>query len=126
MIQLQPYFNFFFFFFNDTATTEIYTLSLLDALPISPIRRRPSRAPRAPGSLRSTPHLTARGGRARRSPSGSEASIPGSSEERRHRAGAIPLRPLRSRSQRARPVAPGPPQRQPPRRGTRQIGRAHV
>src|SRR2546430_15663630 len=27
--------HFFFFFFNDTATTEIYTLSLHDALPIS-------------------------------------------------------------------------------------------
>src|SRR6478609_12183589 len=27
---------FFFFFFNDTATTEIYTLSLHDALPIAP------------------------------------------------------------------------------------------
>src|SRR2546428_9814696 len=26
----------YFFFFNDTATTEIYTLSLHDALPISP------------------------------------------------------------------------------------------
>src|SRR2546427_8244719 len=30
----------FFFFFNDTATTEIYTLSLHDALPISPLRSR--------------------------------------------------------------------------------------
>src|SRR3712207_8860174 len=29
---------FCFFFFNDTATTEIYTLSLHDALPISPLR----------------------------------------------------------------------------------------
>src|SRR2546430_4270093 len=29
----------FFFFFNDTATTEIYTLSLHDALPISLPRR---------------------------------------------------------------------------------------
>src|SRR2546422_4552936 len=29
---------FLFFFFNDTATTEIYTLSLHDALPISVIR----------------------------------------------------------------------------------------
>src|SRR3989442_2686972 len=29
--------SFFFFFFNDTATTEIYTLSLHDALPISDI-----------------------------------------------------------------------------------------
>src|SRR2546422_7687304 len=30
----------FFFFFNDTATTEIYTLSLHDALPISRQRRQ--------------------------------------------------------------------------------------
>ena len=30
-----------FFFFNDTATTEIYTLSLHDALPIS-VRQRPA------------------------------------------------------------------------------------
>src|SRR2546429_4638345 len=29
----------FFFFFNDTATTEIYTLSLHDALPIFELRR---------------------------------------------------------------------------------------
>src|SRR2546425_13057350 len=29
----------FFFFFNDTATTEIYTLSLHDALPISSFQR---------------------------------------------------------------------------------------
>src|SRR5260221_5711562 len=30
--------SFNFFFFNDTATTEIYTLSLHDALPISTVR----------------------------------------------------------------------------------------
>src|SRR6266511_5516809 len=30
----------YFFFFNDTATTEIYTLSLHDALPIWPQSRR--------------------------------------------------------------------------------------
>src|SRR2546426_6715068 len=38
-----------FFFFNDTATTEIYTLSLHDALPISPNgrgRRRAGARPR--------------------------------------------------------------------------------
>src|SRR3712207_9127051 len=29
----------YFFFFNDTATTEIYTLSLHDALPISGVGR---------------------------------------------------------------------------------------
>src|SRR2546429_7201269 len=46
------------FFFNDTATTEIYTLSLHDALPISgggvSQRRGHSRAHRA-GSLRGGP-----------------------------------------------------------------------
>src|SRR6267154_6778310 len=31
---LSTTFSFLFFFFNDTATTEIYTLSLHDALPI--------------------------------------------------------------------------------------------
>src|SRR2546430_12733232 len=31
---MLSYCSFFFFFFNDTATTEIYTLSLHDALPI--------------------------------------------------------------------------------------------
>src|SRR5687768_18581886 len=30
------FYSLFFFFFNDTATTEIYTLSLHDALPIFP------------------------------------------------------------------------------------------
>ena len=34
-------FSLFFFFFNDTATTEIYTLSLHDALPIS-LRQLPA------------------------------------------------------------------------------------
>src|SRR2546427_4811418 len=37
-----------FFFFNDTATTEIYTLSLHDALPIS---RRARRHRHRPGRL---------------------------------------------------------------------------
>src|SRR3712207_8453220 len=32
--------SFIFFFFNDTATTEIYTLSLHDALPISHVPSR--------------------------------------------------------------------------------------
>src|SRR5258708_25790039 len=34
--MLHPHLSFLFFFFNDTATTEIYTLSLHDALPILP------------------------------------------------------------------------------------------
>src|SRR3712207_7916392 len=40
-----------FFFFNDTATTEIYTLSLHDALPIS-TRSRTSAIRRTAGSTR--------------------------------------------------------------------------
>src|SRR2546422_10612514 len=43
---------FIFFFFNDTATTEIYTLSLHDALPISSCSRirlqRTTRTSRTP------------------------------------------------------------------------------
>src|SRR2546428_9056745 len=37
----------FFFFFNDTATTEIYTLSLHDALPICRQSAFPTRQPRS-------------------------------------------------------------------------------
>src|SRR2546423_13591522 len=52
--------SFLFFFFNDTATTEIYTLSLHDALPISgpdraePVGRRPGGA-RPPRPQRLSP-----------------------------------------------------------------------
>src|SRR5258707_14454194 len=35
VLESRPALSFSFFFFNDTATTEIYTLSLHDALPIS-------------------------------------------------------------------------------------------
>src|SRR6266550_7323564 len=42
------YYFHFCFFFNDTATTEIYTLSLHDALPICRLRARRGR----PGQLR--------------------------------------------------------------------------
>src|SRR2546430_8507582 len=45
-----PYTSVIFFFFNDTATTEIYTLSLHDALPIS----------RSSGRRASTAVLTSR------------------------------------------------------------------
>src|SRR5260221_14654675 len=34
LVLIRPLLIFSFFFFNDTATTEIYTLSLHDALPI--------------------------------------------------------------------------------------------
>src|SRR3989442_3302820 len=41
-----------FFFFNDTATTEIYTLSLHDALPISRKRNRCAITGRPRGTFR--------------------------------------------------------------------------
>src|SRR6266850_235054 len=56
----------FVFFFNDTATTEIYTLSLHDALPIA--RRARTHMPRSvacacPGCSRRANSACARGGR---------------------------------------------------------------
>src|SRR2546430_14250181 len=44
---LKVFVRFFFFFFNDTATTEIYTLSLHDALPISSCGAPSTGPPRA-------------------------------------------------------------------------------
>src|SRR6266511_6291196 len=54
---------FFCFFFNDTATTEIYTLSLHDALPIYSQLRQPARSegqgrPRATAGNRSEEHTS--------------------------------------------------------------------
>src|SRR5205823_14830971 len=54
-----------FFFFDDTATTEIYTLSLHDALPISPCRARRAAARRRHGGRRGTHPATAVGAAAR-------------------------------------------------------------
>src|SRR5579885_3898691 len=46
-----------FFFFNDTATTEIYTLSLHDALPICDRREhRPGYGSSGAGALQSRDH----------------------------------------------------------------------
>src|SRR2546427_9316494 len=53
-----------FFFFNDTATTEIYTLSLHDALPIWPGVER-GEAARAAAITRVLPQLTPARGRSR-------------------------------------------------------------
>src|SRR2546430_4103483 len=70
---------FFVFFFNDTATTEIYTLSLHDALPISPTSTAPP-----PGATAVRDHCAngpvARTSRTRRRGSNRPAS-PGRSEE---------------------------------------------
>src|SRR5687767_15231270 len=71
-------FTCFIFFFNDTPTTEIYTLSLHDALPISLPRRRRRRAPlrhdSVPRQRRLQParHHARRGVDARRRPFGDQ------------------------------------------------------
>src|SRR2546422_3524939 len=56
-----------FFFFNDTATTEIYTLSLHDALPICPAAREVA-APGAVGQRHAARHPRAAGRRGRPRP----------------------------------------------------------
>src|SRR6266487_6737987 len=63
-VDLIDYVSLFFFFFNDTATTEIYTLSLHDALPSSPkaasaVRLPCSKGRRSPcASARSEEHTS--------------------------------------------------------------------
>src|SRR2546421_5236900 len=52
-----------FFFFNDTATTEIYTLSLHDALPIS--AAAPPASPRRSATARRAPWRARARGRGR-------------------------------------------------------------
>src|SRR2546430_8217406 len=63
MFRRDPY---IFFFFNDTATTEIYTLSLHDALPISPAGSAAG-ASDAPGAARDAGRVARARGRGRRS-----------------------------------------------------------
>src|SRR5258707_9665257 len=101
---------FFFFFFNDTATTEIYTLSLHDALPIW---RALARLPRTCGG-----HLRAPApwrSRLRRpgisSPHAVAIHLPGhASAPRLPKAGAVPRR-------RPAPAPPRPVATFPARRG---------
>src|SRR3712207_7462369 len=72
MRQLHMVFtSFCLFFFNDTATTEIYTLSLHDALPIWPRERGRPRTggrggPDAPEAYPEAPVRAGPGGRAGR------------------------------------------------------------
>src|SRR6516165_12827617 len=69
---MHYYLSIFFFFFNDTATTEIYTLSLHDALPIwrgaglrrgrrwAPVRRPTNRSEEHTSELQSQSNLVCR------------------------------------------------------------------
>src|SRR2546430_14198891 len=86
---------FFFFFFNDTATTEIYTLSLHDALPIcAGPRGRPA-----------APRLGAHGDRARVRPL-REVRLAPARRPLRQRLGLGAHRPLH--------LPPHPPEPRPP------------
>src|SRR5947207_7355646 len=67
-----------FFFFNDTATTEIYTLSLHDALPISP------RAPRRKWRSGDPPDATRFSGAGGSQPAASPRSEEHTSELQSH------------------------------------------
>src|SRR6266850_7960315 len=61
MLSPLSTFLLFFFFFNDTATTEIYTLSLHDALPISTLcwpRSRISATGQTSSTWRSEEHTS--------------------------------------------------------------------
>src|SRR5256885_13226248 len=72
----------FFFFFNDTATTEIYTLSLHDALPICPRGAgRTTRRRDRPGSFGSSARRPAAGPRGWRPRARRPAASTGRSEE---------------------------------------------
>src|SRR2546427_13084339 len=109
----------FVFFFNDTATTEIYTLSLHDALPIS--RARPARRPSS-----GHPGPAAAPGRAppARPVAAGAASIPRWLLHRPTGPGARPHGPPRGRCRDDRRHAGGlrpgpPPRRRPPRRRLR-------
>src|SRR6266446_2590627 len=65
----------FFFFFNDTATTEIYTLSLHDALPSSSSSRSESSRPSARPITR-PPHGSSTPRRVRSEEHTSELQLP--------------------------------------------------
>src|SRR5256885_10521699 len=66
-----------FFFFNDTATTEIYTLSLHDALPISRELRRQLRQGRGKqGDSRADHHVPQQGSQGRSEEHTSELQSP--------------------------------------------------
>src|SRR3712207_7371670 len=80
------YSSLFFFFFNDTATTEIYTLSLHDALPIC--STPPGRRPGSSGSS---------WGRVSASSPGSRSSSPSTPTRRRGRRSEEHTSELQSR-----------------------------
>src|SRR3712207_7313452 len=78
-----------FFFFNDTATTEIYTLSLHDALPIS-AARLPSADAHAPVFRLGRRRVVGRsGGRSRAGPRAEAPALRGARQDRQREGRAL-------------------------------------
>src|ERR1051325_2555752 len=103
----------FFFFFNDTATTEIYTLSLHDALPICPETRDRSCRRRAavPRLLHRSPNgFAARRSGTQRWAARYSAAAPWREVEGLIRASAHDSRP-NGRTRARRPSSAPPPRR---------------
>src|SRR5256884_9422199 len=92
--------TYYFFFFNDTATTEIYTLSLHDALPIC-ARRRRARGERAAAPSSSGPSTRPRSrDRAREARAATPRTTP--------RAAPAPPKSAAEPTSDARTVSPSP------------------
>src|SRR5947208_11883890 len=120
--HFHSYLLFSFFFFNDTATTEIYTLSLHDALPIWPWNSQPSTRVAVVSPLRGP---TARRGPG--CPRGSGPPGPGASRSRRRRRVRTTLDAARSDPARRGTRTRGPSgswRRRPRRRHAGRSGRA--
>src|SRR5215216_749209 len=99
---------FVFFFFNDTATTEIYTLSLHDALPSLPTFAR-----RCPPAV--TPQSAGRTSHAH-PPRGREASPAGAPSPPRGGRATPPCAPAEQSRAGEGSGSPDPPARLPPHR----------
>src|SRR3712207_7614573 len=72
-----------FFFFNDTATTEIYTLSLHDALPICAPARAEPQGGGAPGARGARPTGARLAHRAAHGAGGGQCPVPGGAQDRK-------------------------------------------
>src|SRR2546429_2758097 len=107
---MRHFTKFFFFFFNDTATTEIYTLSLHDALPISqPLELLLDVGPLAANAFQPLlviPQLLIEGGRSLRGEGRCKKSVAERRRENTSRKTVVAVTPFRDVSSRRLSVTP--------------------
>src|SRR6266511_490689 len=105
----------FFFFFNDTATTEIYTLSLHDALPISrrPLARPAADEPHEDVLERGPPGLDVEDGEPRGRDGGENGASRPAGRELHLERGAVGREPRPQRGEGRRRGGDRPRQREP-------------